>query len=207
MTQIDESTRIRGYPGDAPRRKEVLRFKTYEYDVPFNYPNVEVKRHWHGGEKHGLELFPIKQTDINQQSLMPADSIVIREDEPIVEVAVIGSACTPPGYVTLEADLAEGERRGDETIRALPVRFRADYLWGMHLRGDLLKEGPEVTYRHLPVAGMSCAIFQIPKATTVRIKGGSTIPGWDEDNYPDDIHYSFRVIRVTVVDRDGGVAP
>jgi hypothetical protein len=194
------STRIKGYPNDSPREKEELRFKTYEYDVPFNYPNVEVKRYWHGGEKHGLELFPIKQTDINQQSLMPADSIVIHEDEPIVEVAVIGSACTPPGYVTLEADLVDGERRDDETIRALPVRFRADNLWGMHLRGDLLKEGPEVTYRNLPVTGMSCAVFQIPKSKTVRIKGGSTVPGWEEDNYPDDIHYSFRVIRVTVVE-------
>jgi len=196
----DPSKRIEGYPNDPPREKEVLRFKTYEYDLPFNYPNVEVKRYWHGGEKHGVELFPIKQTDINQQSLMPGDSIVIQEDEPIVEVAVIGSACTPPGYVTLEAEMIDGERRDDETVRALPIRFRADNLWGMHLRGDLLKAGPEVTYRHSPVTGMSCAIFQIPKSKLVRIKSGSTVPGWEEDNYPDDIHYSIRVIRVTVVD-------
>jgi hypothetical protein len=55
----------------------------------------------------------------------------------------------------------------------------------------------------LPVAGMSCAVFHLPKSRTVRINGGSTVPGWEEDNYPDDIHYSFRVIRVTVVDQDG----
>ena len=36
--------------------------------------------------------------------------------------------------------------------------------------------------------------------TSTRIQGGSTVPGWEEDNYPDDIHYSFRVIRVTVVE-------
>jgi hypothetical protein len=171
--------------------------------MPFNYPNVQVRRVWYGSEPHGVELFPIKQTDIHKQSLMPADSIVIHEDEPIVSVVVIGSACTPPGYVTLEAEPIDGERRGDETVRALPMRFRVDNLWGMHLRGDLLREGPEVTYRTLPVAGMSCAVFHLPKSRTVRIKGGSTVPGWEEDNYPDDIHYSFRVIRVTVVDQDG----
>src|SRR5262249_43825812 len=106
---------------------------------------------------------------------------------------------TPPGYVTLEAEMIDGERRDDETVRALPIRFRADNLWGMHLRGDLLKAGPEVTYRHSPVTGMSCAIFQIPKSKIDRIKCGSTVPGSEEDNYPDDIHYSLRVIRVTVV--------
>ncbi len=70
----------------------------------------------------------------------------------------------------------------------------------MHLRGDLLQAGPEVTYRNSPITGMSCAIFQIPKSKLVRIKSGSTIPGWEEDNYPDDIHYSIRIIRVTVVE-------
>jgi hypothetical protein len=200
----DPSKRIQGYPNDRPRQKEVLRFKTYEYDMPFNYPNVQVRRVWYGSEPHGVELFPIKQTDPERgSSHRPADSIAIVEAHPIVRVAVVGSACTPPGWVTLEVEPVEGVRRTDETVADLPLRFRADNLWGMHLRGDLLREGPEVTYRNLPVAGMSCAVFHLPKSRTVRIKGGSTVPGWEEDNYPDDIHYSFRVIRVTVVDQDG----
>lgn len=51
---------------------------------------------------------------------------------------------------------------------------------------------------HIPVAGMSCAIFEIPKSKKIIIKGGSAIAGWHEDNYPDDAHYSFRIIRITV---------
>ena len=29
--------------------------------------------------------------------------------------------------------------------------------------------------------------------------GGSEAPGWTDDNYADDVHYSFRIIRTTVV--------
>jgi hypothetical protein len=196
--------RIEGYPGDPPQERELLHLKTYEYRMPFNYPNATVDRVWHGRESVGVELFPIKQTDIHVQSGLPADSIVIEEDEPIVRVAVIGSACTPPGYVTLEAELVEGQRRGDELIRSLPVRFRADNLWGMHLRWDLVQASPDVTYKQLPVAGMSCAVFEIPKSRKVWIKAGSTIPGWHEDNYPDDIHYAIRIVRTTVVSSASG---
>ena len=32
--------RITGYPDDAPREKKELELKTYEYEFPFNYPNV-----------------------------------------------------------------------------------------------------------------------------------------------------------------------
>jgi hypothetical protein len=202
MAQVDMSKRIEGYPNDAPREKEVLRLKTYEYSVPFNYPNVEVDRVWHGGEKHGMELFLIKQGENYSQTFLPADSIVIDEDEPIVAVAVVGSACTPPGYIMLEAEPIDGERRPKESPRALPMRFRADNLWGMHLRADLLTASPDVHYAQLPVAGMSCARFDIPKSSRVRIKGGSTVPGWEDDNHPDDNHYSFRIIRLTVVGRD-----
>jgi hypothetical protein len=38
MTQIDEATRIQGYPDDPPRRKEEPRFKTYEYEED-NHPD------------------------------------------------------------------------------------------------------------------------------------------------------------------------
>ena len=32
--------------------------------------------------------------------------------------------------------------------------------------------------------------------------GGSEICAWQEDNYPDDVHYSFRIIRVTIATDD-----
>jgi hypothetical protein len=53
--------------------------------------------------------------------------------------------------------------------------------------------------REFPLAGMSCAIFEIPESKKIRISGGSQIPGWTDDTYPDDAHYSFRIIRTTVV--------
>ena len=45
---------------------------------------------------------------------------------------------------------------------------------------------------------MSCAVFEIPPSVRVRVMGGSQIPGWTDDNCPDDNHYSFRTIRTTV---------
>ncbi len=148
-----------------------------------------------------MELLPI--TSVDGKNHLPADSITVVEEEPIVRVAVIGSACTPPGYVTVEAETVNGFRRPKENLKAMPVRFRQDGLWGMHLRVDLLGEKDskktKSNYEELPVAGMSCAIFEIPKSKKVIIKGGSAIGGWNEDNYPDDAHYSFRIIRVTVV--------
>ncbi len=54
-------------------------------------------------------------------------------------------------------------------------------------------------YRENPLAGMSCAIFEIPKSLKIRITGGSDLYPWTEDNYPGDIHYSFRIIRTTIL--------
>jgi hypothetical protein len=45
---------------------------------------------------------------------------------------------------------------------------------------------------------MSSAVFETPPCKSVRISGGGTNPGWKTDNCPDDIHYSFKIIRVTV---------
>ena len=69
----------------------------------------------------------------------------------------------------------------------LPARF-AD-------RGLAIK----AIYREFPLAGMSCAVFAIPPSKSVRVMGGGAVPGWHEDNWPDDVQYSFRTIRVTVV--------
>lgn len=152
------------------------------------------------------------------------DCIIIEEEEPIVRVAVIGSACTPPGYVMLEAEPCEEFYRGGDYIKGTaPVRFRQSDLWGMHIRGDQwlspvpvdtaygvipperLKCNPglrdysiKTHYRENPLAGMSCAIFEIPKSRKVIVMGGSETTGWLSDDYSDDDHYSFRTIRTTV---------
>gem|GEM_PF-5288840 len=156
------------------------------------------------------------------------DCIIIEEDEPIVRCEVIGSACTPPGYVMLEAEpVEEFYRRGDFVRCVAPVRFRQDNLWGMHLRMDqwgryvgaggercfdceqmpdgLVERYPGLAdyevkahAREYPFAGMSSAVFCIPKSRKVIITGGSQTTGWLSDNCGCDDHYSFRTIRTTV---------
>jgi hypothetical protein len=151
------------------------------------------------------------------------DCIIITEEEPIVRVAVIGSACTPPGYVMLEADPCEEFYRRDDFIRCTaPVRFKQSGLWGMHLRYDqwstgvnadfgfepippgmlrrypgMANERVKAGFQQFPFAGMSCAIFEIPKSHKVIIQGGSETTGWLRDNAGNDDHYSFRTIRTT----------
>ena len=216
-------------PYDDPvRPKKELKLKTYEYELPFNYDNVVVERIWQGGETHGMELNPTNTLCTSGDKHIPGDGLTITEEEPIVRVEVIGSACTPPGFVMVEAEPVEGWRRADELAEVMPTRFRIDNLWGMHLRADqwLRKAGGDfepwqgkenypatdrlpgwlkrrgadakMIYQELPITGMSCAIFAIPPSRRVTIMGGSTFPGWHGDNNPDDVQYSFRMIRVTV---------
>jgi hypothetical protein len=221
-----QDRRVEPYPEEPQTRRE-LKTRTYEYTMPFNYENISVDRRYRGGEFHGVELFPLAEVSPpDPSSGKPAEAIVVAEDSPIVRVVVIGSACTPPGYVTLEADTVEGFRRTQEKAERLaevdgimPVRFRINDLWGMHLRFDQWAEphggrpfpedipdkykgrftGYRCTDQEFPLTGMSCAIFEIPDSHKVRISGGSQIPGWTTDNYPDDAHYSFRIIRTTVL--------
>ena len=377
-----KTKRVRGYPFDEPRQKEELILRTYEYDLPFNYPNVAVwRKDYDGGEFHGIELitqnesspkaqlsrvepgqwtrmrttirvmaeactaeFRLDVNDMksdevlciadafaavvpeewNEHDDIPAntnnlitnptfsgqhtppdnwkmdgssedvtaaakddqgrtglklcnaevslyteipvqsghrlvfelwvkstnrfpktvwlfakwknkdglclsdnsgDCITIQEDQPIVRVAVIGSACTPPGYVMLEAQPCEEfYRRGDFIRCTAPLRFKQSNLWGMHLRADqwlgpagvdfgyeqvpqgMIERYPGVAqqsvkahYQAYPLAGMSCAVFEIPKSQKVIIMGGSETTGWLTDNAGCDDHYSFRTIRTTVV--------
>ena len=197
MAAETSERRVEGYPDDPVRERNELTLKTFEYKVPFNYLNVDVDREWVGGEPHGMELFPLKTLPSTSGKIKaPGDAIVINEDDPIVRVEVVGSACTPPGSVMLEAATIDGESHSGENKDALPVRFRIDNLWGMHLRFDLLAQGG--TFEALPISGMSCAIFAIPPSNSVRIMSAGTIPTWSTDNYPDDAHYSVRLIRTTV---------
>jgi hypothetical protein len=225
---VDSNKRVPGYPQDRVRPRKELRLRTFEYEMPFNYANVEMIRvGWQGSESHGVELNPTNSL-CDRPEHLAADAIVISEDEPIVRVELIGSACTPPGYIMLEAEPIPGWRRSDEVAEVMPVRFRVDNLWGMHLRVDqwtrqetgeftpfqnadsypqqlpdwmhARKLAVKAVSREFPLAGMSCAVFAIPPSKKVRIMGGSSAMGWHTDNWPDDLQYSFRTVRITVAD-------
>ncbi len=211
--------KVAPYPDEVMEKEELIT-RTFQYRHPFNYENVTVDRIYNCGEFHGLEMNPINSY-WPQTERRPADGIIIEEEQPIVRVVVIGSACTPPGYVTLECEPCAGFRRDNEVEEVMPVRFRINGLWGMHLRIDQWAE-PHQTSRPIPedkvaqnpylkdhsfrctsaefpMAGMSSALFEIPPSRQVIVSGGCEIPHWRSDNYPDDGHYSFRIIRTTVL--------
>jgi len=222
---------VPGYEKEPMRRKTRLVTEEYEYELPFNYPNVTVDRkHYHGGEFHGMELNVVNSFS-GMEDYVPAagDAVVIEEPHPIIRVVVIGSACTPPGYVQIECEPVETWRRPDEVETVMPVRMRINGLWGMHLRWDqwyargepvqgvmadepyekmpkaLLERYPGLAegtvkshHREWPLAGMSSAIFETPPSKKVIVMGGGETPGWRSDSFPDDFHYSFRIIRTTV---------
>jgi hypothetical protein len=230
----------RGVPPFQDPIQNVIEFTTIEreYHHPFNYRNVTMYRHCKDPANSGLEINPVNvvigRTGTDQPpdyGNEPGDFIQIVESRPIVRVAVIGSACTPPGYVTLEAEPCEGFRRPDEVVDLQPLRMRIDNLWGAHIRGDVWMKDPSdggnefpehfihnwpfshsaelnnrwrfhnVMARNWPLAGMSCAIFEIPASKKVRISGGGQVYGWTDDGAQGDIHYSFRAIRLTVLDK------
>lgn len=222
------------YYSDPMRKKREIVTRLYEYELPFKYPNITVERTCDGGEPHGMEMYTVPPGRFDEfvygatgkkdpEPNRFADGIVIVEEEPIIRVEVIGSACTPPGYVTIEGIPIEGWRREDEVEEAMPVRMRVDNLWGMHLRFDQFLEtsysnrppdrpapkrmperwkalgiGGRIYYQEMPLAGMSSAFFSTPPCRQIRVSGGSACPGWKSDNCPDDNHYSFRIIRLTV---------
>ena len=82
-------------------------------------------------------------------SPLASDAIVVEEENPIIRLAVIGSACTPPGYVQVECEPIEGWRRPTEIESVMPVRMRIDGLWGTHLRVDqwFAKTGQASSFR------------------------------------------------------------
>lgn len=229
MNEKDER-KIYPYEEGIMERKELVNLRTYEYNFPFNYENIQVNRIYDQGETLGMELNPINSywPDTVRR---PPDSVTISEDSPIVKVVVIGSACTPPGYVLIECEPLDDFRRNDEMIGVMPVRFRQNNLWGMHLRGDqwitptpgvkssnnkeydsipeeMIRKLPglkglhmKADYSEFPLTGMSCAVFEVPMSKKVSITGGCELPGSLSDNYADDCHYSFRIFRITVADK------
>jgi hypothetical protein len=157
-----------------------------EYWAPFNYDNfyVDLGRTdpYVGAEYNsdGVEL-----------DIPPYGAITFVEDDPIIGVDVIGSACVPPGFVQLFAEPLEWKypRTG--------VKMKVDGLWGEHLRVNLWKKGVDEGWR---TAGLSCASFRLPDSNKVTIMAGSCldIAERDIENVRHDAHYCIRIIRVMV---------
>jgi len=176
--------------GHIQQKKKLLITKTYEYEAPFNYPNVKVEL---GRENVGAEI-----NDMGiELDIPPFGAITIEEEEPIVAVTVIGSACTAPGYVILHAEPVNWHfpRSG--------VKMKADNLWGEHVFGPMWHKGVDESDSH---AGMSSAHFEIPESKKITVMGGSQADVKLEEADPKkaifDGHYAFRIIRVTVLAKD-----
>ena len=154
---------VPGYEREPRRPRQKLVTEEYEYELPFNYENITVvRRHYKGSEFHGMELNPFNSFAGTAEYVPTAgDAIIVEEPHPIVRVVVIGSACTPPGYVQIECEPTEGWRRPDELATVMPVRMRINNLWGMHLRydqwyarcqGEIRGVGGDETYEAMPPA-------------------------------------------------------
>ena len=100
------------------REAEVFSTERRVYTTPFMYENVEAGDFYEIDPTKGIEF--------------KADTgfLTIREDEPIVGVTVVGSGCTPKGYVICEW-WDEGESI-DTMKDQLVKRQRVDNLNGIH---------------------------------------------------------------------------
>jgi|GEM_PF-1128579 len=129
------------YPHKPRQTRTQLVTQTYEYAAPFKYDNIEVNRqHMRFREPHGVEMNTVnyRVDEHADPTDFPGDAIIITDQQPIVRVVVIGSACTPPGWVQVECEPIEGYEDEYEFDGALAPRFRVDGLWGMHMRVDAL---------------------------------------------------------------------
>ena len=194
-----------------PQERKTFDIVRYQYDAPFFYENfrVELGRPWENATNQATEDLPEEKWGIISDDLRsgyvgaefnpdgveldipPYGSITFIEDDPIVEVTVIGSACVPPGYVLLFGEPVEWKypRSG--------VKMRVDGLWGEHMRIEPFRKGITESYRD---AGMSCVVFRTPPCKKITIMAGSqcTLDAPDFTNMRHDAHYCIRHIYVGV---------
>lgn len=157
---------------------------TYEYWAPFKYPNFKVEL----GEK-------IKGAEYNYEGVEldvpPYGAITFVEDEPIIGVTVIGSSCCAPGTVYIHCEPLEWKypRSG--------VKFKAENLWGEHLRAYTWSAGITEQYKK---CGLFSAQFSIPESKKITVMGHGAFDieqrDYDVNHY--DAHITVRAIRVTV---------
>jgi len=169
------------YEERIKQEKETFQKKTYQYWAPFSYPNIKVEL---GRPGTGCEF----NMDGVELDVPPYGAITIVEDEAIVGVEVIGSACVPPGYIILHGEPMEWKypRTG--------VKMKAENLWGLHLNVTPWSKGVDEGFRS---AGLSSPYFTTPECKKITLMGGSqTDP--DAGAKAHDAHYCFRIIRVTV---------
>ena len=168
----------------TPQTVEVFSVKYHQYWAPFNYSNIllELGRRDKGAEYNndGVEI-----------DIPPYGAITIEEDEPIVGLEVIGSACAPPGYVMVNAEPLE--RKYPRT----GVRMMVDNLWGEHVIARLWLRGVTEGWRE---CGLSSAQFSLPESGKITIMGGSqTVVGDREIEHSwHDGHDCVRLIRVAL---------
>ncbi len=200
----------------VPQQRRAFQIVHYQYDAPFLYDNfrVELGRPWENAtnrlrpdqpeEQWGIMTEQLKSgyvgAEVNQDGVEldvpPHGAITFVEDEPIVEVTVIGSACVQPGYVLLYGEPVVWDycRSG--------VKMRAEALWGEHLRWHAWAKGLDESSKH---AGLSCAVFRTPPCRKITLMAGSqhVLDGLDFANMRHDAHYAVRHIYVGVQSTTG----
>ena len=180
-----EVTRI--HENNEPQVRDRFAPVTYEYYAPFNYPNfcVELGRLDPPGPEYNMDGVEL--------DIPPYGAITFVEDEPIVAVDVIGSACIPPGFVLLIGEPLEWK------YARTAVKMRVENLWGIHIFGKIWATGS--TDEGWREAGLSCARFATPPCKKITIMAGSDHhigqpqPG---EELIMDAHYCVRMMRVTV---------
>ena len=178
-----------------PQTAAVYAVEHREYEAPFNYPNFYVELGREARKKEGGAEYNPDGVEID---VPPFGAITFVEEEPIIGVTVIGSACSPPGTVLIHAEPLEWKypRTG--------VKMKASNLWGEHVNGLPWGRGVTEDWRE---AGLSSAAFDMPPCSKVTVMGWSQLEIGQRDialGNGHDGHYCVRIIRVTVRRPAGG---
>ena len=194
MTPLERDIQRIAKEGIAQQRC-VYTVRHYEYEAPFQYPNVncELGREGTGTGPHpdGMEL-----------DIPPFGAVTVEEQEPIIGVTVIGSPCIPPGTVLLFGEPLEWK------FARTGIRYKRTELWGEHLYGWGASDAFDEGNRH---SGLVSAHFDIPDCSKVTVMGYGqldvhiSMPGTGPNhalenwqNWWNDAHFNLRNIRVTV---------
>ena len=162
-------------------------------------------------EHHGVEMNPVNSIGVDEEHLQP-DTITVEEEEPIISVVVIGSACQPPGFINLEAFPTDEFYKPEDPPGTYAPRFRAENLWGMHLRaGTWLANTEGADYGLLGASvrgdsggaeGAEAGVEEIPhEGTSVGASAGGDELRHFRDSQVDEDLYLGRVAALRLVGR------